>query len=550
MLALGAAFLLAGSSIHAAQDSSPSASSHFTVYVRAVPVGTEEVSVERTSGGWTIVGNGRADAPVDIATRRMQIRYDADWKPLDLNVDTTTRGQVTLLRTTVTGTTVRNEMSVDGTASEKTDTIDPGSILLPNPLFGAYEALSARLRAADVGSTIPAYVAPQGSLSIVVRSFSNERIQTLTRVIDARLSRVTMNPPGGVPLDVEVWGDESGRLLRVSVPAQNLDVMREDIASVSTRRLTVFREGDEQVRIPANGFSLAGTISKPQKAGAARLPAVILAGGSGPSDRDETAFGIPIFGQLANALADAGFLVLRYDKRGVGQSGGRPESATIEDYAEDLRAAVRLMSDRRDVDRRRVAVVGHSEGGSVAMIAAERDRRITALALVATIGVTGAELNMAQVTRALERARKPEAETLATIELQKKIQRAVLTDQGWDDIPTVLRRQADTPWFRSFLAFDPARTMREIEQPVLVVQGVLDTQVALSNADRLAELARARNRKVPVEVVKIPGVNHLLVPATTGEVEEYATLTSRQISPDVPAAIAGWLQKTFAAMGR
>jgi dipeptidyl aminopeptidase/acylaminoacyl peptidase len=92
--------------------------------------------------------------------------------------------------------------------------------------------------------------------------------------------------------------------------------------------------------------------------------------------------------------------------------------------------------------------------------------------------------------------------------------------------------------------------MREIEQPVLVVQGVLDTQVALSNADRLAELARARNRKVPVEVVKIPGVNHLLVPATTGEVEEYATLTSRQISPDVPAAIAGWLQKTFAAMGR
>ena len=106
------------------------------------------------------------------------------------------------------------------------------------------------------------------------------------------------------------------------------------------------------------------------------------------------------------------------------------------------------------------------------------------------------------------------------------------------------------PWFQSFLAFDPAELMRDIRQPMLIVQGTLDTQVASSNADRLEELARARDRKVPVEVVKIPGVNHLLVPATTGEVDEYATLKDRQISPAVTTPIVDWLQTTFAAAGQ
>ena len=143
----------------------------------------------------------------------------------------------------------------------------------------------------------------------------------------------------------------------------------------------------------ANGFSLAGTVSKPVDAAGKPLPAVVLVGGSGATDRDETAFGIPIFGQLAGALADAGLLVLRYDKRGIGQSGGRPESASLADYADDLRAAVRYMNDRNDVDRRRIAVLGHSEGGSVAMIAASKDDRVAAAVLVASSGMTGAELS-------------------------------------------------------------------------------------------------------------------------------------------------------------
>jgi hypothetical protein len=540
----------------AAQDASPparvpsasAAPTLFTVFRRAVPIASEQVSVERTASGWEISGSGRAGNPPNVATRRLHLSYDADWRPLGLTLDVIVGTDVSGLRTVVTGTSARNEITTGTDTTEKIDAIDPQAVLLPNPLFASYEALTARLQTATAGSTIPAYVAPQGSLSIDVREVTSERIQTLARVIDARLSRITMRAEGAAPLDVDVWGDESGRLLRISVPSQALEIMREDVASVSTRRVVVSRDNDELVRMPGNGFSLAGTVSKPVKTpAAARLPAVVLVAGSGPVDRDETVAGVPIFGQLAGALADAGFVVVRYDKRGVGQSGGRPEAATLEDYAEDLRGVVRFMSERRDVDRDRLVAVGHSEGGAVAMLAAAREGRIKALVLLASIGSTGAELNMAQVTRALERSNRSEAERRATIDLQAQIQAAVLGRGTWDGVPETFRAQADTPWFRSFLAFDPSRHIRDIDQPILVVQGLLDTQVDPSNADRLEKLARTRDRDKVVQVVKVPGVNHLLLPATTGEVDEYASLRDQQVSPAIPNAIAEWIRKVLRA---
>ena len=208
---------------------------------------------------------------------------------------------------------------------------------------------------------------------------------------------------------------------------------------------------------------------------------------------------------------------------------------------------VKYVSERKDVDNKRLAVLGYADGGSVALTAASREKRVTALVLVATNGVTGAELNLEQVSHALDRRKAPDAERRSTLDLQKRIQGAVLTGTGWDQVPLAFRKQADTPWFQSFLAFDPAKPMASIDMPILIVQGELDTQVPPANADQLEMLAKSRKKPRPVDVVKLPGLNHLLVPATTGEADEYAGLKDKHISPTVVDAVASWLQKTFSS---
>jgi dipeptidyl aminopeptidase/acylaminoacyl peptidase len=539
----GAVIAALATSVH---GQAPSGTANFTIFVGARPVGSEQVQLQRTDQGWTISSSGRVGAPVDLILRQLEARYDSEWRPLGLRVDTTVRGRSLTIRSTVDGTTVTSETTPLGAAPvEQKGTIDALGIFVVNPVVAPFEAVAARLKTAPSGTTLSLYRPGQGSSSATVGESSVERIKTLRRMVTARRTHLSVESPGAAPLSIEVWSDEEGRLLRVRLPFEDLDALREDIASVSSRRVSVSRPNDEDVRIPANGFSLAGTVSKPLET-SGPLPAIILVAGSAPVDREEITSGVPVFGQLATALADAGFVVLRYDKRGTGQSGGRPESAALRDYSEDLRAAVKMMADRKDVDRKRLALLGYAEGGWISMMAAG-DKRVSAIALVGSIGVTGAELNMYQVVHSVERSGRPDAEKQQVIELQKKIQEAVLTGKGWDaiNISSVVRRQADTPYFQSFLAFDPAKALKDVSQPVLIVHGELDTEVPASNADQLEAAAKARKRTVPTDVVKIPKLNHLLVPATSGETDEYDSLSQAEVSPEVVSTVASWLRKVL-----
>ncbi|MBK9242663.1 MAG: alpha/beta fold hydrolase [Acidobacteria bacterium] len=165
--------------------------------------------------------------------------------------------------------------------------------------------------------------------------------------------------------------------------------------------------------------------------------------------------------------------MVRYDKRGVGQSGGRIESTSIEAYAEDLRGVVNWVRKRKDVDTDRVAVVGHSEGGSVALLVGSQMRgQVRALGLLAAPGQTGREITLMQQRRALDKLQEPESAKQEKIALQNKIMDAVISGTGWQSVPPELRRQSDTAWFRSWLLFDPAQVVRRTNQPILLLQGL------------------------------------------------------------------------------
>ncbi len=535
-----------------AEASATTTSAAFRIIIQGRPVGTEDVSVISLDGRTVIRSTGGIEGG-NFSLRSAEIVYGPDLAPQRLSMEMAVRGQVESLETEFAGSTATSRITRGDDVQQKTDTVSPATVIFPNNVFGAVEGLARRLVTMQAGESLPVYVAPQAEVQARLTAVDTERIQTAAGTFDVRRHTVDVSNPSG-PLAVLVWAEAAtGRLVRYSIPAASIDVVREDITSVFTRSVREPRDNDEEEMIPAVGFSLAATISRPPGSTApddkakdvTRLPAVILVGGSGELDRDGVAFGVPILAQLAGALADAGYLVVRYDKRGVGQSGGRSESATLDDYAEDVRSVVRYLRKRKDVDNDRIAVAGHSEGGAVALLAAARTNDIKAVVSINGPGGTGSELILAQQRRALSGLSLPEDEKQKRMALQTQIMNAVLTGEGWDGVPENLRKQADTPWFRSLLAYDPAEPLKRANQPLLIVHGELDRQVEPSNADALLALAQARRKGKGVDVVKLPGINHLLVPAKTGELSEYGTLDDRSVSPEVARVVAAWLETTF-----
>jgi pimeloyl-ACP methyl ester carboxylesterase len=518
----------------------------YTVFLRGTPVGREEVTIQEDASGFTIVAQGRLAAPLNIVTRRAELKYKPDWTPERFSLEgSSSEGDISV-RTSFTNGTAVTEGNRGTAKIATTHQIAPQSVVLPNGLFTSYAALARRLAALRTDTELRAYILPLAEIGVRVVNVQAERIQVATSFLDVRRYEMLFANPGG-DVAVNLTAGSDGGLIRVSIPSQAIDVMREDVASPTSRTQVYSNPGDEAVVIPAPGFNIGATLTRP-KTPAARMPVVILLSGSGVGDRDGFALGIPVFAQLAGTLADAGFLAVRYDKRGNGQSGGRSESATISDYADDIRAIVRWLMERKDVDPKRIALVGHSEGAWVALLAASRERRIAAVASIAGPSSTGAELLLEQQQLSLDLLNLPAAEREKRVATQRQIQSAAITGKGWESVPAEMRKQADTPWFQSFVAFDPSKVLDDVRAPLLFVHGEIDRQVPVAHLDRLAGLARKLSDSKSVEVVVVRGVNHLLVPAITGEVSEYATLTDRNVSKDITMAVSNWLTKTFAAI--
>lgn len=539
---IGALLLLSASPAQAQQTAPrPESQAELLVFLGGRQVGREQVTVTQVGGTWIIAATGHITAPAEVTTNRFEAKYSADWQPLELHIDATMNGKPIGLSTSFGLTTAINEITQGGTTNSKTDQVSARTIILPNNFFAAYEALAARLGTAQAGTELPAYIAPAAEVRITVKAVTEQQVKSPNGTLALRRFDLTIQNPGG-PLAASVTIDARHRLARLEIPASGLSVVRADLATVSSRPQTSRNPTDSDVNIPALGFSLAATVTTPpQVAGRLRHPAIVLIAGSGRVDRDARVAGIPIFTQLAGALAEQGFLVVRYDKRGVGQSGGRDERATIQDYAADALAVVKWLKRRKNVDDDRITLAGHSEGGAVAMIAGERERDIAALVLIAAPGTRGADLILEQQRHGLTLLKASDEARKEKIDLQERIQTAVLSGVGWQGLPAEYRKAADTPWFRSFLQYDPAALMKKVRQPILIVQGDLDKQVFPYHADKLAEHARARNRKAAVEVLHVTGVNHLLVPAKTGEVSEYPALAGAQVAPAIAAKIADFL---------
>jgi hypothetical protein len=286
---------------------------------------------------------------------------------------------------------------------------------------------------------------------------------------------------------------------------------------------------------------------------------VLLISGSGPNDRDETVFGHKPFLILSDYLTRKGIVVLRADKRGIGKSTGDLAKATTADFATDAEAGVAYLKTRPEVDPHRIGLIGHSEGGTIAPMAAAADPSIAFIVMMAGSGVPGDQIIVEQ-TRLLTEATgaskekvaentDQEREVLALVEsekdetvLEKKLREKLAAD-GMPEAqmgPSI--KALTSPWYRYFLTYDPATALRKVACPVLALNGGKDLQVP--PAENLPAIRKALEDEgnKHFEVDELPGLNHLFQTAKTGSLTEYAQI-EETISPVVLDKIATWILK-------
>jgi pimeloyl-ACP methyl ester carboxylesterase len=316
----------------------------------------------------------------------------------------------------------------------------------------------------------------------------------------------------------------------------------------------------EDVAFPGGGpgVRLAGTLTSP--AGPGLFPAVLLIGGNGPQNRDETYAGHRPFLVLADRLTRAGVAVLRYDKRGVGASTGHYATANGADFTRDAAAALAWLRRQSGVAPTRVGVLGLSEGSLIAPLVAAQDRGTAFVVLLSTPGVRGDRLMVEQARLdALRDGMKPAAvagevalrrrlltalEQTADMTLAAGRMTVIATAAGrTPDEAAALVREMTSPEYRVFLSDDPASVLRRVRVPVLVIAGARDQQVP--PALNLPPIRAALAANSQARVVELDGLNHLLQPAQTGAPSEYGVIDTT-MDARVLDLVTDWIARTAA----
>lgn len=295
---------------------------------------------------------------------------------------------------------------------------------------------------------------------------------------------------------------------------------------------------------------LAGTLTVPR--GAGPFPAVVLISGSGPQNRDEELMQHRPFLVLADHLTRCGVAVLRCDDRGVGASTGDFAKADSRDFARDAEAAVDFLAKSDRIDDTKIGLIGHSEGGLIAPMVANRSSRVAFVVLLAGPAVTGEEIMYRQAELIGEASGSPLLARVLNRSLQQQLFEAVKSTDSPEALEDKVRstlklsKPADgekdpqknasqaamegqlqmikTPWFRFFLTYDPRPELEKLRVPVLVLNGEKDLQVDPKQNLPVMEAALKAGDNQHARVRQMPGLNHLFQRCETGNPGEYGTI--------------------------
>ncbi len=378
-----------------------------------------------------------------------------------------------------------------------------------------------------------------------------------------------------------IWSQEGGRISGTFTQAGEtfaLVLERTSEDEAPTRRPQTpeqpfpYLAEDVTYSNPDGGHTLAATLTRPANGGP--FPAVILISGSGEYERSRAGDVHDPFLVLADYLTRRGIAVLRYDDRGVGESTGDFSTATTEDFASDALAGVEYLTTRDEVDPGKIGLVGQSEGGLIAPMAAIQSPDVSYIALLAGPGVNGERIANAQMEL---RARANGASDEAVAEILERhtaiheiIKSETDHERSREAIEAIIRRRfenasvqerllyritddttlakvvservqaVNTPWMRYFLTNEPAPTLEKVTVPVLAINGTRDLYVPHEENLREIEAALKRGGNTRYEIRALPGINHFLQHAETGTARE-SEMIEETIAVEVLELIADWI---------
>jgi len=337
-----------------------------------------------------------------------------------------------------------------------------------------------------------------------------------------------------------------------------------------------FPYNEEEITFENNSANimLAGTLTFPKENG--KFPAVVLITGSGQQDRDETIFNHKPFLVIADYLTRNGIAVLRFDDRGGGKSTGNHSTATSEDFATDVLAAVQYLKSRNEIDQNKIGLIGHSEGGMIAPMVAVNSSDVSFIVLLAGPGVKGKDLLLRQTELILRSNGSTEEEISKNVKQAKEVYEVIVSVPDSATALNKIKEMFDkevaglsgeekskpeysienfnrqtaiilSPWFRFFLKYDPQPVLENISIPVLALNGEKDLQVDpeqnLFGIERALKSADNKNYKI----VKLPGLNHLFQTAKTGSISEYGEI-EETFSPTALEKIGNWIKEITSQM--
>lgn len=325
-----------------------------------------------------------------------------------------------------------------------------------------------------------------------------------------------------------------------------------------------YRSEEVSVKNAKDGITLAGTLTLPEKGN--KFPAVVLVTGSGAQNRDSEIMGHKPFVVIADYLTRNGIAVLRCDDRGTAASQGNHATATNEDFANDTEAALNYLRSRKDINAKKVGIIGHSCGGTIAFIAAAKDPSVAFVISLAGAAVRGDSLMLKQVELisksqgmpdAMWPAMKPAIQHRYALlqqtdktpeELQKELYADVtktMSPEQLKDLNTAKQLSAQvnsmtSPWYLHFMRYDPTKDLKKIKCPVLALNGEKDIQVdAAMNLTAIKQRVSENGNK-NVTVKAYPNLNHLFQTCKKGTLAEYGEL-EETFSPEALKDMAEWI---------